>query len=152
MIFRQSSERSGKLTGYPCLKRRKFSLFPSLVSFHRFLWTIQFFYSHILSDSGFFLFLKRGKYWLARARTSPCAFLTFLLGRVTKVGQSNIDQQGGHMFWFLLRRHHLYGPIAPEVEKYCWRNNFVLRRSGLHSRTLCHPVGSDLLISKCTFQ
>ena len=40
-----------------------------------------------------FLFLKRGKYWLARARTSPCAFPTILLGRVTKVGQSNIDQQ-----------------------------------------------------------
>ena len=152
MIFRQSSERSGKLTGYPCLKRRKFSFFLSLVSFHRFLWTIQFFYLHILSDSGFFLFLKRGKYWLARARTSPCAFPTILLGRVTKVGQSNIDQQGSHMFWFLLRRHHLYGPIAPEVEKYCWRNNFILRRSGLYSRTLCNPVGSDLLISKCTFQ
>ena len=151
MIFRQSSERSGKLTGYPCLKRRKFSFFLSLVSFHRFLWTIQFFYSHILSDSGFSYSLS-GENIDWRARTSPCAFPTILLGRVTKVGQSNIDQQGSHMFWFLLRRHHLYGPIAPEVEKYCWRNNFVLRRSGLHSRTLCHPVGSDLLISKCTFQ
>ena len=66
--------------------------------------------------------------------------------------QSNIDKQEVASSGFFYKKSRVYSPIVPEVEKYIWRNNFVPIRSGLYSRTLCNPMGSDLLVSKCKFQ